>query len=192
MAMICILGMFLVGTVFVVFAHTRALGASAESAGDPPPGEETLQEIHPIAKDFVTDSTGTWVGRVMISTDTADAGPNKYWTNAVTTADNSAAQTKDGKVTISAYMLDKTGTNAVGVKVYFRVQTPAPTDVAPYATSTTGTSNRDTTVGAGQLSSSTAMTATKIIGGVPLAVAEVELTITDRYCGDNYRPGLSR
>lgn len=131
--------------------------------------------LHPQAGDFETGN----VGRVMIST----MQDNHYYTSVPTTVANQSAQTEDHKVTITAHL----PTFLAGKTVYFRVVSPDPDDRSPYETDSSGGDNRDGSVGAGVLNatSSTAQIAT--INGKQVAAAEVELSFTSHFAGDNYQ-----
>ena len=131
--------------------------------------------LHPQAGDFETGK----VGRVMIST----LHDDHYYTATDTSTADEPAQTEDGKVTITAHLPKF----CAGKAVYFRVVTPDPDDLSPYEPDTNGGDNRDTTVGAGALSAGSDTAALITINGEEVAAAEVELTITDQYAGDNYQ-----
>jgi hypothetical protein len=122
-------------------------------------------------------------GRVMISTKHDDA----YYTAVKTTKADTAAQIADAKLKITAYVTPK----KADIKVYFRVVDPDPDDPSPYESDSTTGDNRDTTAPpankAGALSANDNVTELKTINGTEQAAAEVELTITDRHSGDNYR-----
>lgn len=87
-----------------------------------------VEEIHPIDTDFAKDRAG----RIMISTNRDD---NDYHTVKKTTLKKSGesvpAQTRDARVTISAYITPK----VAGVTVYFEVIDPD--DASPYNEDTT-------------------------------------------------------
>ncbi len=134
-------------------------------------------KIHPADGDFVAGK----VGRVMISTKHDDA----YYTNKKTTKADKVAQTKDRKVTITAHITPAAA--AVGKTVYFRVVNPDPDDKSSYEAGNAGGDNRATSDKPGKLSAPSNVAELKTINGVQVAAAEVELTITDRYSGDNYQ-----
>ncbi|MEZ4885154.1 MAG: hypothetical protein R3E32_10545 [Chitinophagales bacterium] len=135
--------------------------------------------VGPIDSDFETDKEG----RIMISTTQDDV----YYTSA---------QTEDGKVKITAYL---TPTEEVeGQVVYFRTVDPDPDDASPYEKiegtnnqDLNGGDNRDTDIGSGKFDNGMSTTSAVVnlmeVNGVQVAVAEVELTITDQYSGDNYQ-----
>jgi len=149
-----------------------------EGSGQPNPDEEAIGELHPQNSDFAAGKEG----RILISTKHDD----QYWTVVPTTKADKPAQTVDRKVTISAYVVDSKNNPAAGVTVYFRVVDPDPDDPSPYEPDTNPGDNRDGAIQAGTLSAGSDVTVLKTIAGIEHAVAEVELTITDRYAGDNY------
>ncbi len=119
----------------------------------------------------------------MISTKHDDV----YYTTVKTTKADKVAQTADRKVTITAYITPK----MPGVPVYFRVEDLDPDDPSDYEPDEDKGDNRDAVDPpedkAGELSAPWAVTSWVMIDGVVQAAAEVELTITDKHSGDNYR-----
>ena len=134
-------------------------------------------KMHPADGDFAA----TKIGRVMIST----KHDNAYYTNKKTTKADKVAQTKDRKVTVTAHITPAAA--AVGKTVYFRVVNPDLDDKSPYEAGNATGDNRATTDKSGKLSAPSNVAELKTINGVQVAAAEVELTITDRYSGDNYQ-----
>jgi hypothetical protein len=133
--------------------------------------------LHPNDGDFLAGK----VGRVMISTKHDDV----YYTTVKTTKADKPAQTADAKVTITAHLLP--ADECAGKRVYFRMLDPDPDDQSPYEAGNAGGDNRDPTVKKGTLSAASAVAEKKTINGKEVAAAEVELTITSRYSGDNYQ-----
>ncbi len=141
--------------------------------------------VRPIDSDFETEKKG----RIMISTTQDDV----YYTSKITTKDNLVAQTEDGKIKITAYLTPVE--EVEGQIVYFR--SIDPDDASPYEKiegtndeDLGGGDNRDVGVngiGSGILSASSAVVELRTIDGVDVAVAEVVLTITKQYSGDNYQ-----
>jgi hypothetical protein len=198
-----------------------ALPYAVVTIKDAPTTEPPLvKEVHPLKDDFASGKDG----RIFISA----MRDHVYYTVKKTTADNKVAQTRDGKVVISAY-LEKP---VAGVKVYFDVVDPDdparysnvkgfvsdkedldPTTVydfkkqdhnieKPTSDKDPG-DNRDSkkTMEASSfeqykafqenaLSARWATTVVREIGDGPekrkVAVAEVTLTTTNRFNGDNY------
>jgi hypothetical protein len=126
-----------------------------------------IVELHPKPKDF----KNYYEGRVMINT--LPSAPS-YWTSA---------QTEDRKVKITARL--SPGAAANNKTVYFRVVDPDLDDQSPYEEDNIGGDNQATIDKPGHLSAPNAVAVVK--PGAAFATAEVELTITDRYSGDNYR-----
>lgn len=135
--------------------------------------------LHPQTEDFESGKAG----RVMIST----LHDDNYYTVTDTTIADEPAQTEDGKVTITAHLPKF----CEGQTVYFHVVTPDPDDLSPYEPNTTGGDNRDTNIVAGVLNASNDVAELETINGTEVAAAEVELTITDQYAGDNYQVEFS-
>lgn len=131
--------------------------------------------LHPQAADFESGKAG----RVMIST----LHDEHYYTATPTTKADEPAQTDDAKVTITAHL----PTSFAGESVYFRVVSPDPDDSSPFEADSEGGDNRDTNIVAGLLSATNDMAELETINGAEVAAAEVELTITDQYAGDNYK-----
>ena len=150
-------------------------------------------EVHPLDADFTPGKEG----RVMIST----KHDNAYYTTVKTTKADGVAQTADHKVTVSAYIEPK----LADVEVFFEVVDPddkspyegknVPGDPEDKKPNDNRDSNRTMKGGTesdynnfqGCLSARSAKTEIKTINGVERAVAEIILTFTDRYSGDNYR-----
>jgi hypothetical protein len=132
--------------------------------------------LHPKHADFDPDAKG----RVMIS---ALYG-TPYHTAAKTTKADGVAQIADREITITAHAIPASA--YAGQTLHFRVLTPDPDDPSPYEPNTVGGDNRDSVIGAGNLSAASDAIVPTIINGVEVGAAEVVLKITDRYAGDNY------
>ena len=135
--------------------------------------------LHPQASDFDAGKEG----RIMISTLHDDV----YYTSSDTTIAGQPAQSQDAQVTITAHL----PTFCTNQTVYFRVVTPDPDDASSYETNSIGGDNHDTNIVAGVLSSSNDVAELATISGEQVAAAEVTLTITDQYAGDNYQVEFS-
>lgn len=117
------------------------------------------------------------VGRVMIST----IHDNHYYTDTATTLANGPAQTNDGEVVITAHL----PTYCAGMTVYFR--SVDPDDMSSYETDSLPNDNRDTNVHSGVLSATSDTAELATIDGKEVAAAEVVLTFTGQFAGDNYQ-----
>ncbi len=135
-------------------------------------------KLHPIEEDF-----GAVGPRVMISTTQDD----RYNTVNNTTLAGTPAQTKDGEVTITFH--GEPVEELTGEKVYFRVVNPDPDDRSPYETASGAPDNRQTAsaFGPGNISAKEAVLEKRNLNGKEVAAAEVILTITPQYAGDNYQ-----
>lgn len=138
--------------------------------------------VHPIASDFTAGKEG----RILISTYHDDS----YYTNAITTIAGTTAQTEantlptitsgNTQITITAHLTP--ALEAINKPVYFRVVDPD--DASSYEPNTDGNDNAG---GAGILSAQQVTAVAATINGQAVAAAEVTLTITNQYSGDNYR-----
>lgn len=178
-------------------------GESSAGSGD----ECEIIEIHPQAGDF---SEGN-AGKILISTFHDDA----YYTEKKTTKGDTVAQTEDQKVVISAYVEPKKAGTTIYFEVidpddpvdnanaaYKEDETPTTPLVAAGdikgAVDSNPNDNRDPNRSMfggtlakynafqGLLSARSDVTVLRTINGTERAVAEVTLTITNRYAGDNY------
>ena len=135
--------------------------------------------LHPLDSDFLFDPFVPKAGRVMISTKHDDL----YYTLFRTTKADRPAQTEDGKVTITAHL--QPAAECAGKTVYFR--SIDPDDASPYEAPTLSDDNRDPAVKKGILSAGSAVAEARTIDGTEVAAAEVVLTMTSQYAGDNYQ-----
>ena len=131
--------------------------------------------LHPKTGDFVPGKAG----RTMIST----LQDGLYYTSVPTTKADSGAQTNDRVVVVTAHLPP----GMAGTSVYFRVVDPDPDDLSSYETDTVTGDNHDPGAPAGTLSAANAVAELKTINGWQVAAAEVTLTVTARYAGDNYQ-----
>jgi hypothetical protein len=159
--------------------------------------KETFIAIHPVAGDFDKDH----VGRIMISAvnDPPDnpSAPyltrwalvcNRYWGRTTTAMNGLPCQQEDAKVKISVYVTNGKGEPKENVPVYFRVKDPP--DVEKYNPDRKNGDNRDQarpgTLDQQVANSVLCQQPNGSAEPTPRAIAEVELTITNRYSGDNY------
>lgn len=120
-------------------------------------------EIYPSNSDF---SSNMDIGKVLISTRTGD---DNYFT---------PYQTEDGQLRVKAVL----PVSYSGSTIHFTVIDPD--DKSSYENSPAGDDNFG---GLGMLSAATATAQSMTFGANQMAVAEVTLTITNRYSGDNYQ-----
>lgn len=136
---------------------------------------QSLIKVEPREGNFVTKKEG----RVMIST----YHDNVFYTSDPTTKSNTVAQLLDNEVIITVH-LPKSDKNKI---VYFRVVDPDRDDDSPYEEDDNADDNRDNNIAAGDISATSDNATLVTIDGKIVAAAEVILTITDRYAGDNYQ-----
>ena len=171
----------LAATTIVLCLITHCSESRAgETVSDPTEGSELTLEVHPKVADFANGKAG----RTIISSRPVDG---QYWTIVPTTKANKPAQTADRKMKITAYVWDGDGNPKPGVTVTFEVEDPDPDDPSVYETNPNKGDNDEPIDKPGSLSANSDVTVLCVINGRTVAAAEVELTITNRYSGDNYR-----
>lgn len=134
--------------------------------------------IHPVNADFQVSNKG----KILIWSGSTD---NNYWTTKKTTKADKPAQSKDHSVNVTVHL--SPGPDMVGQTVYFRLVDPDLDDESNYESDSDPGDNKDAGVGAGTLSATSDVTTLEMIDGNSVAAAEVELTITDQYSGDDYQ-----
>ena len=164
-----------------------------------------VETVHPVAADFKSGH----VGKVMISTKQDVPGPDRYYTDAITTTSGKAAQTEEAAVTVSAYIVPVPIAPIPNLKLRFELTDPD--DLSHYeGKAVAGTPNVqgdenpndnndprkrkiwNSGVPSGYdsyqrcLSQSEVVPLLASIAGMRRYVAESRLEITDRYSGDNY------